>query len=499
MNTERISTQEESDWLRLSPVSIIFFIIKFTVLFVKRWLVNVVPALAAVAFFSENKLLLLSIALPVIVFLVTVYSMVYYWHFTFCVRDGNIRIHQGVFAKQYLNLEFARMQNVNIVKPLYFAPFKVVNCVIESAGSKATEVELPGVDEAFALELQSEVFASDTPDVEREPVNAKDGAAPFLKLSNWEIAKSGLTSYFALVIFAAIAPFLGNIGERLSDTIIPKVLGALEPIVGNKIIAGGLLIVAAVSLYIILIITASMVGALIRFYGYELHNQDDKLVRVTGLFEKRSTTLKKSKIQAITISQNVAARLLERIQLQYSQVGARQTKQSDSSILIPILLPKEAERLTSLAFSDCPEPKFEPIHPSYLYRVFLYFWAIPAVCIVSIFSILLSGYFVISLIALVPVFAVLVLRRRRYGFWHNDEYGAIRQGMLGQTVTLFPLHKCQLAKVSQSRGQRVRGLGNLTVQLGSGIVSIPYLPIPVINRFVDQTLYKVESSSKAWM
>lgn len=503
MSPMQTSVTDASEWQRLSPVSIIYFIVKFTITSVKQWFLNIVPGIAVFAVFVDNKLFWFSIIVPSMVLFIVIFSCLYYWYFKFQSRDGEIHIHRGVFSKERLNLQYARVQNVNIGTPFYFSPFKLVNCIIESAGSKSTEVNLPGVSEAFALNMRSEVFAVEKKveleAEEGEQANEADKSAPILKLSNWESAKYGLTSYFAFIVLAAFAPFVDKISGFVADNIYPVLLGIVEPIVGSQILSGVIIVFAFILLYFFLITSGSMVGAFIRFYNFELYNSDDKIVRVAGLLERKSTTLTKIKVQSVQIKQNLIARLLKRVSLQYRQVGAKLDKANDSSIQIPMLIPTETNKFTSAVFSDCPEPEFSEIHSSYIGRVFFYFWVFPLVVIVSLQAILISKIFLVALIFLVPIFVLLKLRYHQYGFWFNEEYGAIRQGLFGQKIVIFPLYKVQITKVRQSRGQKRRKVGNLEVQLGSGSMSIPYLPIELLNKFVNLALYKTESSSKAWM
>jgi len=494
-------------WQRLSPVSVVFFIIKFAIRFVKQGLLNMLPAVAAFTVFANNKLFWISVMVPGLVVVLVVFSFLYFWFFKFQAREGEIVIQRGVFNKERLNLHFGRVQNVNIGVPFYFKPFKLVNCIIESAGSKSTEVDLPGVSKEFAQDLRTQVFAADrvkdeaaadASDSDHEGGKVAD-AASVLKLSNWESVKYGLTSYFAFVVLAGIAPFSGHLLEYIGENLFPKVLAVVAPVVGNEAVAGVMIVGFSVLLLVVLITSGSMLGALLRFYNYELHDDGDKLVRVAGLLERRSTTLTKQKVQSVLVSQNLVARLLNRITLQYRQVGGPQNKMKDTGIRIPLLMPHEEDRFSSMVFEGCPKPKFSGIHSSYVRRVFFYFWLLPTVCGLAIPVLLVSKFFLLFFMGLAPVYVLLKLRSRRFGFWFNEEYGAIRQGLFGQSYVVFPLYKVQVLGVRQSRGQRRRNVGNLRVQLGSGSLSIPYLPIGDLHRFVNRALYRAESSKQGWM
>lgn len=495
---------EPSDWNRLSLISIAYFTIKFAISFLKNAMQSILPGVAAISIFAENKTLWFSLALPTLILAIAGYSVLYFWHFKFKTHEGEILIHRGVFKKELLNLDFGRIQNINIIRPFYFAPFKVVNCIVESAGSEAAEIELPGVNEAFALETRDKVFAEEKlPGTEfekdRDSEEISEPLKPFKKLSNREMAKSGLTSYFAFVVFGALAPFYDRIGSFLFEHVYSGLLAPYKAIPFLHAFVATGLIFLTVFLILMALVTGSVVGAMIRFYNYELHDSADRLVRLTGLFERKSTTLKKSKVQSVVVYQSLAARALERVKLQFRQIGISNDANSDSNILIPLLNPNETESFTSIVFPDCPKPAFSNVHPSYQSRVFLYFWVIPTATIVSIISLLIGHFFWIGIILLLPGILLVRMRYRRLGYWFSENYGAIREGTIGTKITIFPLRKTQSASFAQSPGQRKRHLGNLKIQLGSGPTSIPYLPMSKLSEVLDHTLYKTESSAEPWM
>ncbi len=272
MKPEDYAVAENNEWQRLSLVSVIYFIVKFTISSVKQWFINIVPAIAVFATFVENRIFWLSIVIPTLLLLIIIFSFFYYWYFKFQTQEGQILIHRGVFKKERLNLQFSRVQNVNIGIPFYFAPFKVVNCIIESAGSKSTEVNLPGVSRGLALNIRSEVFEAEKvpekEEAEREDEEKNKGeedarlsktqpSGLMLKLSNWESAKYGLTSYFALVFLAVLAPFSEKIGSYVSDNLIPILMDIIEPIFGNPIVSAVFLVIISFLILITLIIVAS--------------------------------------------------------------------------------------------------------------------------------------------------------------------------------------------------------------------------------------------------
>ena len=109
---------------------------------------------------------------------------------------------------------------------------------------------------------------------------------------------------------AAFAPFLNKFSGYVADNIFPILLDIVEPVVGDPIVSGIVIAFTSALLLFFLITSASVVGAFVRYYNFELYNSEDKIVRVAGLLERRSTTLTKIKVQSVLINQNLIARLL---------------------------------------------------------------------------------------------------------------------------------------------------------------------------------------------
>lgn len=63
---------------------------------------------------------------------------------------------------------------------------------------------------------------------------------------------------------------------------------------------------------------------------------------------------------------------------------------------------------------------------------------------------------------------------------------------------MFPLFKIQRVDISQSRGQRKRGLAHLETHLASHSMTVHFMDIQDAETFRDLALYHAESSDRAW-
>ncbi|WP_438863553.1 PH domain-containing protein [Neptunicella sp.] len=497
-------------WTRLSPVAIAYFMVKFTLRFIKEGLQTALPGLAVFIASVDNKLFWLSITLPVLLLLIVLFAALYWWNYKFRIQDNEILVDQGVFKKQRLNLNFSRVQNVNIAIPFYFSPFKLVNCIFDSAGSSKAEVNLPGVSGDFATQVRQAVFnyhrqqhdnSRSSQDVENQTETAiHDSGELVLQLDNKEAAKYGLTNMTVLVLLAAFMPFIDDIGELTKRYVIPEIEHILTfmgiELQNGKAVAAIVLLILVVAV----VIGFSVLAALLRYYNFRLFDDQSKLTRFAGLLERQQISVAKHKVQSIQISQNMIARLLNRVSLSFKQFGtANFSMAASKDIMIPLLPPDKWQAISQRVFATHGgNQAFTPIHSAYVRRVFGYFWLLPIGLLCGI-----GGWFApviwFGLVLLAPLLLIIYLNYRRYGLWFDQDYAAVRSGFIGQKITLFPLYKVQKISFSQSRGQRRLGVANVQIIIASGALSLPYVPIDSVYQLTNRALYLAESDPRDWM
>ena len=132
MTTSKINP---AAWQKLSPVAIVYFVLHFIVRFVKDGFINAAPALAIWVTQVENKLFWFISVVSALVVVLVIYAVLYYLNFRYKITEHEIVLRKGVFKKERVTLNFAKVQNVNLATPFYFAPFSLVNSHFDAAGS----------------------------------------------------------------------------------------------------------------------------------------------------------------------------------------------------------------------------------------------------------------------------------------------------------------------------------------------------------------------------
>ncbi|GAA0306203.1 hypothetical protein GCM10009128_27050 [Psychrosphaera haliotis] len=507
--------QSESEWHQLSPFSIVFFIINFTIRFIREGIINLAPALAIFITQVDDKLFWLGIAGTAFVVGLVIFSILYYRNFRYRVSDGQIILRRGILSKERTTLKFEKVQNVNLATPFYFAPLNLVNCIFDSAGSAQKEISLPGISNDYAEQVRTDIFDYKSQlkangieaDVAQESSDADSIGSmvndkPMIRLSLAEIARFGLSSNMTFILLAVLAPFMETIIDFSKDSIVPNIVAVLATVLPQS----PLLNVVAVVLFSVLVIfTAlmlSVLSSIVQFYNYELYDQGKQFKRTAGLFEKHQISIAKHRVQAISIKQNWVFKLLKRVTVQFHQLAIAhgQNAKNKNNLSIPTLYPELWPNIVDKTFSDLntSELNFVGISARYISHVIAVFWLFPLSVLTLILIQLDSNW--IWLLAITPIGAGLVyLKWRRYGLWFNDNFVAIRTGFVGQKITVLPLYKVQNVSQVQTPMLRRNNLANIVLQLPYGKESLPFVPKRKARAFLNLCAYQIERSEKSWL
>jgi len=496
------------EWHRVSIISVIHFFISRTLRIIKELGFNAGPILLAGYVAVDDRSFWFSIFGLVIFALLLVDTLITYFTFRFQVTDNQIIVKQGFFTREVLDLKFDRIQNVNISVPWYFKPFKLVNCMLDSAGSSAKEASIPGITETFAQNINQQIHAyhqqhniSDI--LATEPVTEPgQGATSVMKLANKEVTKYGFTNSMIFVMAAASFPIvektIGRLGWDFSAHL--NELASYLPL--PELAARITLVVSSLFLFGFLLLCLTALGAFIRFYNYELHNQPNKLKRIAGLLDRQQISVRKQKIQGISIKQNIFAKILRRVTVHFHQTQSEHNPQSKKQcLIIPMLKPDQWQQYIPWVYSNfsVEDINFANISRHYLFRKSLILLIVLFVLVI-IFHAVSQSTNSFYILAIIPVgIFCLWLKYRRYGYYMNADFCIIRSGFIGVNYTLIPLYKIQKVIEKQSFFQRRKQLCSIDIQLAFKKLKLPYLPQAVANNILNICLYKVESTDKNWL
>ena len=510
-----ISEEQSSSllWQKVSPWAVLYFVVYFSVRFVKDGLLNLLPMLVVFVTQVENKLFWAQVAGAIALVTLLIYSILYYINFKFCISDDHeILLNKGVFKKERLTLKFSRVQNVNIAEPFYFTPVNLVNCIFDAAGSVTQEAVLPGVTKAYAQQMRKQIFAfkaQQQPD-EQTPSSEHFEAENSLHISNKEIAKFGLMSNMAILAMAAIAPFINVLVDFLEQQIIAKVEGFYQQELGLLASAATFAMITLIALLVLTAVMLSVGMSLIRFYNFELYFKGQKFKRIAGLLERHQLSMSMDKVQSIVIKQNLMGRLLKRFTVECLQassggiaagVAAKKNKQT---LVLPVLNNEQVDSVCQWIYPwfNSKKLQFNGAERALLYKNLSFYALIPS-------AIVLLGCYLgdfnawLSLGVLLILAGLVTLAYQRYGYYlHEDNgrfYMVVRKGMIGVHYRVFELYKAQSARSISTYFMRRAGLKSLYIQLASGFAFMPYIKQQDADYIIDFTLYQAESTQRNWM
>ncbi|WP_417451775.1 PH domain-containing protein [Kordiimonas sp.] len=503
-----------NEWQRLSPVSIVYFVLSFIMGFAKHGIQNA-AIFGGIFFFSggDNRLSVAILVVTAALALLLAASVLSYLNFRFRINKNAFLIHKGVINKKRLTLSFDRIQNIALKEPVYFRPFGLVNMALESAGSANEEVSLAGIDRRLAEQLRQNVLGapqSASHGSEPEAVKTDNNAEPPQGLIHHpigELVRYGLSNNNVWVFAGLAAGAISQVDEKVG-ALIKDWLYVPESYIASHSTGAVAAVFAGVAVLVLaLLLLGSVLGAIVIYYDYRLSFSDDRFHRLKGLFERSETSLPRNKIQALGIAQPWTARLMHRSHLTLKQIGfaagydqpdtgAKQTK-----FIIPSMTDTQIEALLAKLYPDLVwgSVQFTPINKLYLRRLFWLDFMLPSTAVAVLLALIATPWLLLLMAIPLILYPLLRLRYLKYGYWTNGKYIAVRRGLLGHNLVAFPIYKVQDFKIKRTPGQRRKGLATLVIKLAGHKVSIPYIPYRTALVWRTRTLHTLATDHTPWM
>jgi putative membrane protein len=504
------------DWKRTSPVAVIFFLFNGARQFITNGLPAVAVVVAAYASGGASRKSWMLSGLLFVAALSVVGSVLAWLRFRFCIVDDRVLVRSGVLQREELSVEFGRIQNISIREPIYMRPFGLALLSIDTAGSGQKEIVLGGIKKDIAIQLRETILlkartlTADTPD--ETEVLADESL--LLSRSTKDIVVYGLTVNFIFWVLIAVGAFFGtfDLAENFFSWLGTKiqyedVLVAVDSVGG---MFSSILIIIGMALLIFLLLPLiSVLGALVRHYGYRLNVEGETYRKNSGLLTRHDESIKRHKIQAMVLTQNFVARFFKRTNMQLRVASAGSGVESGqlpigpkSTFLVPALHKEEVTELVPEFLPDC---EYENVQFSRInrrrYSLVILGWGVlpPLTLVTGVLSLIISWKFLL-IWPVVLFFAWLIVSQywKKIGYGVVGDYGFVRSGFFGTQVTVFPLFKLQRVDIRQTPGQRRKGLAHITIHLASHSLKIPYVCEQDAKKIRDLALYHVESSNRAW-
>ena len=476
-------------WQRLPWVALIFFFLSSLRLTIKH-AYNALPAFVAIFVGLRSLLQYWPYAVLAGLVILLLATLLRYRRFTFALEPARIRVRQGVFSRTELNLDYDRIQQADIIKPIWFKPFELAILQLQSAGSKGAEVAVAGLPIAQAEQLQQAILRSmrESENVSTTAEIEAENTADFsLSLPNSEVLRIGLLQNTLIVAGVLLALLFSN--QVVSNYIIE---GVESFIVGFAFLWQAVVLLIFMALAAVAIL---MLGAVLfyfnQYYQYQLYRSGDRVAYTAGLLSKLSRSFRMPKLQLVEFRQGAVARLLRRTQMRVLQAGGM-TDKAEGRFTVPIL-DKQRRQLISDDFR-LPSAAWQRVSKWLVLSWLLSFWWWLAGVAVGA---MVNWWFM-------PVMLVLLLLLRwqywRVFGWHFDgDWLALRVGVLGRNERFAPAAKMQRATVLSGPLQRRLGFANLLIYTAGGTLTISWLPHQQAYALYSELLTITARNNKRWM
>ena len=502
----------DAEWQRSSPLGAVFFFERAV-----KGLVGNLPQLGGtlavlVTLWRESPWFAL-LGFIGLLMLCAAVGLLRYWHFRFRQDERGIRIRQGIFKKEHLDVEYDRIQGINVEQSPIFRWLGLVAVRFDTAGSTKQEGHLPAVTREFAEALRVRVERRAR--AGGRPTSASPSAGAegrlLLALGNSDMLRIAVTDPSVLVGLVAIPALLPQYGDAVKELAEAAVTQAATDYqdVGPALLAVALLGIALAVLSILLLVAVG--SAFLRFHGYQLRLEERALRSRGGLLTRKEVVVATAKIQQVVVMQGLVLRLFGRYRLRALPAGSgRAAPDMDGTgtqrLQVPLLRPSLAHELRTPIFGDegaglsvlPTSTRFTAISPHYIRARTLAYGVVPALA-ATFATVPIFGAAALACLAWVLFVALLAWQSwRRYGYMHDDHGLASRWGLLGRKVSVCLFRKVQAVTVVRSPMQRRKGLATLHVHVASGVLSVPFMDYRHASDLRDYILYKAESSRLAW-
>jgi len=519
-----------SEWQRISPIAMLYFLFKF----VRVLAGNIVYLAPAIIFGYKTVTENLAISIPALIVLLSLFllgTFLSYYFFQFRLVNQHVHIRSGVFAKKYVNLPYERVQNIQLLEPVYYRPFGFTCLQLDTAGSNKQEANIVALPMTQALAIKTEILSHNVQHSSEVALNSDSNGQEvavstptdksdiqsqtsinehvLITRSLKDLVIHGLSNNRIWIFLGGLTPFYEKV-ESLIVSSAQKLGIDIELFINTHVTSPLEITLFAIAVFLLvssIIMLFSVIGAIVSFYGFTLIKHGDRYIRKSGLLSKHEVTMKQSRLQMIVSSQSWLDRIFKRTNLKFEQNSSSQSSHdgmpnNDNKIIVPSVTYQERSELVNDAFPEnyLDHTRFKAISKQFIVRYVLY-WFTPLLLIAC--GLLLAANKTSFLPLPITVFAVLSVivyfRWRRWGYSQDEAFIYVRKGFIGTDHYCFPIAKVQQTRWHQSVFQKKKQLCRVQFVLASGSISIPYMPEDEGLGYCDYALYQVETLRQPWM
>ena len=396
-------------------------------------------------------------------------TVVHFLTLRYRIHEGRLELRSGLLNRQARVFRPDRIQNMELVRNVFHRMSGLVEVRIETASGSEVEGLLSALSEEDARALIDALDAARTRELgtadeltdEAQWPTVVDTGLP--ELVWYGVTGARLGSMFVLfgVLFQL---FTYDDPQRMEQ--LPGLFGMVG--------AAALLVATISGAWVV-----SVVGAVVRFWGFRLRQKADGLVAEQGLFTRRRVELKRRKVQIVSVLEPAVRRFLLGVaSLQVETAAVREEGDgTDRAVaVVPVVandqldavlaqvLPTGTTRLAELSLRP-------PARYALVRGLIGAFWRS---ALLAGFLVWMLGWWGAPVLLWVPISLGLAwLDHRHQGWAITDELIVARSGWLHRRTELVARHKLQSVERAQGPLLRRYGLGRVRVRVAGDAVDLP--------------------------
>jgi putative membrane protein len=455
-----------------------------------------------------SKMLFLVIGLLVLLLIISIIAYLKYIHFTFFLDEQKQEfvIQKGIITKNKMTIQLNKIQQVNINQSLVQKLVGVYSLDIDTAGSNKKEVSIRAIDHRIAQHLKEKLLESEKKVVGSVEVNQEETIhQPFLKISLPTLLKVGLTSNYGRSI-ALIIGFIGSLYGGFYDVVNSFEVDEDEV---NGIVEQGMSYFS-LSFFLFIILTLvlliNLVRTVVKFFDYQMTIQKNALAINFGLFSKKNTLLKPTKVQVTTYSQNYFQKKLNLFDLNLKQASSTDDADAEgkkNDIEVPGCNQEERNAILTKILTKVPMTE-QIIQPNFRYLIkgVLLGVVFPVVLVLVLGVFVFKGmqvYFPFLIVYVLFVAVLLFFKFKNYRLLLSRDFIMIKSKAWDVEHQIVEPFKIQGVTTKQYFWHKKSDVVHLTIHTAAGDLNFNFASYSLVKPWVNYWLYEVERKERSWM
>ncbi|WP_121668033.1 PH domain-containing protein [Mesonia aquimarina] len=468
---------------------------------------------------TSDNLIYIFLGIGAIAVLALIFSFLSYRNFKFFINyeKKEFVLQKGVFSSEHISIPFDKIQQVYFKRSVLQRVINVYEVVVDTAGSSKKEISIKALskEKADALreilmdliedEIEKNASTFDEISVEENKKPQKKSISWTYKLSLLSLIKVALTSNYIRGIWLLMI-FVGSIQNELSsipegEVYVDQATSYMNNNYGEFIQIASVIILFFVAVFLLGVLI-TFIEVFVKYFGLTLTQTRDSLDLQMGLKTNTRTSLKPKRIQLIREETNPIQRWLNLYQVQLS-VASSDDNLAKSNVKIPGLRKEHLEKINYFIFGDIDENQ-KTYKPHFIWFVRNINLAILPVWIVLGLVNSFSGWLTWpTMFMILGIYGIFVgifqyLAYKKTELFVSENFIEKKSGVWFQQTERLQLYKLQSVTAKQPFFYKRRNLYNVTFHTAGGDLYFRALPANIL-RELNYSLYKIETSTLAWM